>query len=210
MLSFGLVGPAVAMWGQSLLIAEDINTGEVKVEFSRLSDYGAGNTWISIDAKGKDSHRLNLVLDDITPGGTYICRFKVTNQGTIPVKVDTPTTVSNGFSIQCVLEETELDPGKSTMGRLIIEAGDVVAGTTTFELDLNFVQWNGKLLNRWAWWGDSLHLGGQLTIREPEVAEPAAIEMPVNHDDAFEALIKEEEPADDSVEGTDDTPEGEY
>ena len=68
-LSFVLVGPAVAMWGQSLLIAEDINTGEVKVEFSRLSDYGAGNTWISIDAKGKDSHRLNLVLDDITPGG---------------------------------------------------------------------------------------------------------------------------------------------
>lgn len=166
--SIGLIGPAAAMWGESLSIIETVDTGEVQVEFDQILSCDASTaTWLDSDQEGNENDQISWYPGGTVPGGSYSCRFKITNKGTIPVKVGSPVISANpALTVTYSLDDLELDPDESTTGTLFIDAGNAGPGTYSFSVDLEFVQWNGSLLSLWEWWTDTLHIEGELNLAE--------------------------------------------
>ncbi|ADM27346.1 conserved hypothetical protein [Ignisphaera aggregans DSM 17230] len=162
-----VLGTALAMWSETLMVNVAVNTGEVKVKFSDwyCSDKGADpqaegfhNTEgkdvascdISVEVRDGEGNPIKLLvtIDNAYPGYSVDVGLVIDNIGTIPVKL-LSSSISEydkeALSVSLTVpEDTQIDPGYNSTYTLHITVlqGAAEKSTYTFEVTLTFAQWN--------------------------------------------------------------------
>ncbi len=182
-----LIGPAMGMWSEELLILEEVNTGELtgKILFTEFTEKVDDGNSILFTGSGNESQKITIDIEQEPNQTNWVYTFKIENQGTIPVRLESKVTANDddddALAITCTLPEDVignkgLDPGASVEGKIEIDLkADVTPGTYTFHIDLKCIQWNAYYQGP-DWWKDSLKICGTvkagLTEDAAEVAEP--------------------------------------
>jgi len=166
----GLMGPAMAMWGDSLYVVEDVNTGNIDPVFSYSNGYKVSGVGGSISTSfAADPKILVVNISDAWHHSKWRSDFTITNMGTVPVRIEIPTITvdkvkytilfwswwEDALIVNCSLvNETVLDPGQSIDENITIEMNTYKYGPFEFNLDFDCVQWNGDF------WQDTLYIDG--------------------------------------------------
>lgn len=164
----GLMGSAMALWGDTLKIEEAAETGDINPCFTEFSGPG------SIDMGNKT---VDIALGPVAPGYQATFDYEITNRGTVPVKVETKNYSGSGeIVVTDTFPSVDLDPGESDTGTLgITVAGGATTGGYGFNLELVFKQWNaydfsiGTPDNPWE---ESLNITGSVTVSAPPPDPP--------------------------------------
>jgi predicted ribosomally synthesized peptide with SipW-like signal peptide len=168
LLLLAVISGALAMWYDTLKINATIETGYVKVKFSSWGcsdtgpdpqaegyhntegkDVSACSVTVEREDEGGNPVKLLVTINNAYPGYSVEVEFTVDNIGTIPVKLygyELSGVDESALSVSLVTpDDTQIDAGEeSGTYKLIITvlqtAGE--SSTYTFELTLNFAQWN--------------------------------------------------------------------
>jgi len=181
-----LIGPAMALWNDELIIWENINTGYLtgNVLFSKVyaedQTLPPGEGWGTISTRienedGKKDHRITI---DIVRGKNktnWVLNSKIENQGSIPVRFLPPTVMADDLLyVEYDLPNKVIDPGKkgldpgdSVEGQIRIKLNNDVSGTYPFQIEVKCIQWNAYN-NDLGWWTDTLHINGTVVVLPPE------------------------------------------
>lgn len=154
---FSLIGPAVAMYSDTVLIQERVATGELtgKVVFTEVDESGEICAY-----DGTDGHLITFGIEG--SGGAY--GFTLENRGTIPVRLSPTITAAGVLEVDCDLPSS-LDPGETAPGWIALDAA-AEAGDYSFQVDIECIQWNADS-NGPDWWRDVLRIDGLVTLAEP-------------------------------------------
>jgi len=162
-----VLGAALAMWSETLLVNVEVNTGEVKVKWSEwyCSDEGAdpqasgfhnregkdvASCDISVEVRDDEGNPIKLLvtLDNAYPGYSVDIGLIVDNIGSIPVKLyDYKISDYDTSALSVSLStpyDTQIEPKGSSTYTLHITVLQSAAelSTYTFEVELTFAQWN--------------------------------------------------------------------
>lgn len=167
----GLMGPAAAYWGDSIYIAEDADTGSIEPEFTASSGWKIGGYGgpISTSIDASDPRFLDVTIDDAWHTSEWRCDFTITNNGTVPVRIEAPhITVDqvqkwllvwswweDAVIVTCSMDsETVLDPGQFIHEHLNMKMNTAQNGPYDFKVSFDTEQWNGGS------WQDELQING--------------------------------------------------
>jgi hypothetical protein len=171
----GFIGPAMALWGDSLLIVEDADLGHINLYFSDIDndwcDWGLKSIEIVDDGDHQDG-RLKIESQDLRAGiftGTWLgiavwgFEYEITNNGSVPVKLGEIQSIQKDIGDGGILIDPnhrqhldeELDPGESTTGIMTVTFwGPLGIGEHQCQFTLPYHQWN--LNDPDAGWHDEL------------------------------------------------------
>lgn len=148
-LSLGAVGVGYAAWQEGLAIGGTVATGDIDPVFTRCEVVGEScspsRAAALVVADGK---RVLIQVHDAYPGYYVRFRYRVTNQGTVPVRFETET-----HSTDPAVELELSAPAGVIDGRGGFREGDLsltVGGaeeskTYDFTVELLFRQWNAGI-----------------------------------------------------------------
>jgi len=162
-----VLGTALAMWSETLMVNVAVNTGEVKVKFSdwSCSDKGAdpqaegfhntegknvASCGITVEKRDDEGNPIKLLvtINNAYPGYSVDVDLVIDNIGTIPVKLlnsNISGVNESALSVSLTVpEDTQIDPGYNSTYTLHITVLQTAAekSTYTFEVTLTFAQWN--------------------------------------------------------------------
>ncbi|MGI6318757.1 MAG: SipW-dependent-type signal peptide-containing protein [Dethiobacteria bacterium] len=114
-LALGLIGGAYAAWTDVLNVAGTVATGDIDVVFTEALSNDAGNTGDPGQPEGKDvasteveviegGKALKVTIDNAYPGYVSRVDYKVTNNGSVPVKLQDKTVTYAGPASEAALE----------------------------------------------------------------------------------------------------------
>lgn len=162
MAGLGLIGPAMAMYGEAVSVWEQVNTGDLtgKIFFT---DSDQGNIGYY---DGMKAHRITFDIEE----NEGVCNFELENQGTIPVRILSPTIMADtALNVEYDLPRS-LEPGESYQGQIVLYSEE--AGSCLFQLDIECIQWNAYNDDP-DWWRDMLRIDGTITWEETDPLLPA-------------------------------------
>lgn len=181
----GVIGPAMAQWGVSLHIFEDVELGHISIGFSRIDNDWYDSGLASVEAtdygdleNGKlviesQSLPLNESTGNWTGEVVWDFKYTITNNGTVPVILEDLNTVERNDSCGGIIFDPdstnsldeEIDPGQSTSGVMKITFwGPIEAGVNRWEFELPYHQWNLK--DPFAGWHDELQVEVIIYVEE--------------------------------------------
>jgi len=180
----GLIGPAMAMWNQGLIILEKVTTGKLTGEVFITDVYVKATEWGNISARidseaGERNHQIRIDIDGVYNQSNWVLKSTIENQGTIPVRclVTSDTDEDQGdnplaVTYELPLEVSEpgapgLDPGESVDGEIRIELRTDIPGSYSFQVEVKCIQWNADKDAAAGWWSDTLHINGMVEVVEP-------------------------------------------
>lgn len=159
----GFIGPAMALWGDSLLIVEDADLGHINLYFSAIDndwcDCGLKSIEIMDDGDHQDG-KLMIESRDLRAGfltrtwwgmAVWGFEYEITNDGSVPVKLGDLQSIREDMDCGGILIDPnhrqkldeELDPGESTTGIMTVTFwGPLGIGTHKCEFTLPYHQWN--------------------------------------------------------------------
>ncbi len=166
----GLIGSAMALWGDTLCINEDVDTGYVDIDFTASSGFKvSGSSGDCCGSGGIDTEITdndNTLVVDVDKGwlwSVWQTDFTITNNGTIPVKLEDSTFSMKNTDVYEYLVEpqdgTVIDPGASVTGSVQVEIKALKSKDRTFDGYIKFVPWNDGSTSNWS---ETLHIDGDM------------------------------------------------
>ena len=143
---FNSIGIGYANWESEIKMNAVISTGYINPVFSDFEIIRIGEF---LKIKGveisHDKKTINLKIDGVKKGDLIKVKYKVENQGTIPIycKVNSKVTTPVAIFIEESSEEIIGCYGKNTEGIIKVLVNDVEPGKTyNFSVGLSFRQYN--------------------------------------------------------------------
>lgn len=184
MVGIGLIGPAMAMWNQELIVLEKVTTGKLTGEVFFTDVNVKATEWGNISARidcgaGERNHRIRIDIDGVYNQSNWALESTIENQGTIPVRCLVTSNTdedqwNNPLAVTYELppETTELgapglDPGQSVDGKLRIELRTDMPGLYPFQVEVKCIQWNADNDAAAGWWSDTLYINGVVEVTGP-------------------------------------------
>lgn len=97
--AIGLVGAGYASWTDSLTITNNVETGNLNVEFiapNFSSIEASASDYVVVDPVVRNTKTVDFTFKNLYPGATFRTLTEVQNKGTIPVKFDKATVAFTG------------------------------------------------------------------------------------------------------------------
>lgn len=160
----GVMGSAAALWYDSLVIEEEVNTGNIDPDFIALSVVGESTTPAAITLTYSGNGATITFDEPVELGYSATFNYKITNNGTVPISLKSLAFDSSpevGIVVGGSFPTDDLDPGSSRTGVLTIRVDAV--GVYDFGATLIFEQWNADEFSPLdGSWQETLKINGRI------------------------------------------------
>ncbi|MDD4588481.1 MAG: hypothetical protein PHC60_08850 [Heliobacteriaceae bacterium] len=143
--SLGMVGVGFAAWQEGLVVQGTVGTGNIDPVFTKCELAGESCTPTRVQGDVANAGKsLNITFAEAYPGYYAHLTYRVTNEGTVPVRCETWVSCpASGLRVEHSFPVAVLDGGSSQTGDLMVYVEAVEENKKyDFTAELIFKQWN--------------------------------------------------------------------